>query len=126
LGSGPVPGVIEVSHRVQSIKTLLNYFPRGGGVEFIFDPKKNIFIVGRPKNPTAFNLTGSPHEQLARSIGADESVVLGGIFQRKSDGSIITTEASGHFWQNWTPEMRKKFVKEMNRMGMTITHLEGH
>ena len=124
MGSGPVPGVIEASSRVQSTKALLNYYPHGGGVEFIFDPKRNIFLVGKPKNPTT--LTGSPHEQLARSIGADELVVLGGIFTRGTDGSIMTGEASGHFWQNWTPTMREKFVKYMKSMGIIVNHEEGH
>jgi RHS repeat-associated protein len=42
-GSGPVAGIIEASTRVKSVKALLNYFPKGGeGIEFVFDPKKNI------------------------------------------------------------------------------------
>lgn len=125
-GSGPVAGVIEVSYRVKSIKAFINYYPHTYSVEFIFDPNQNIFIVGKPKNPSAVGLTGSPHQQLARCIGADELVVLGGMFKREPNGSIITNEASGHFWKNWTPFMREHFVHEMNRIGIILIHLEGH
>ena len=123
MGSGPVAGVIEASSRVKSIKALLNYYPSRGGIEFIFDPKRNIFLVGTPKNITT--LTGSPHQQLARCIGADELVVLGGMFARGNYGSIMTREASGHYWQNWTPIMREQFINYMKSIQIVINHEEG-
>jgi len=81
--------------------------------------------LGKPKYPAACGLTGSPHEQLARSIVADESVVVGGIFQRSADGRILTNEQSGHFFQNWTPAIREQFVRVMKELGVNIDHFSG-
>jgi hypothetical protein len=37
----------------------------------------------------------------------------------------MTREASGHFWQNWTPTMREQFVKYMKSMGVIVNHEAG-
>jgi len=50
---------------------------------------------------------------------------LGGIFTRGTDGSIMTREASGHFWQNWTPTMREQFINYMKSLKIMINHEEG-
>ncbi len=117
-GSGPVAGVIEVSPRVQSIKAFLNYYPRYGSIEFIFDPESHSLIVGKVKYPTS----GSPHQQLARSINANESVVVGGMLQKDCEGHVTTNEMSGHFWQNWTPAVREQLVKDLAKFGVTLKH----
>jgi RHS repeat-associated protein len=131
-GSGPVPGVIEVSHRVKSVAAFKNYNPatrrapgRGGAysiksTEFVFDPVQSRFAVGKPHGWSA----GSPHQRLAASIDADPSVVVGGMFRRGPNGEILTNERSGHYWRNWTPEIRSKFEKFMKEMtGLRHEHL---
>ena len=68
---------------------------------------------------------GSPHEQLAQSIKADTSTVVGGMFNRGANGQILTNEFSGHYWQNWIPEVRQQFTNTMNQYGIKVTHSEG-
>ena len=118
-GSGPVPGVLEASGRVKSFAALRNYNPKGG-VEYVFDPATGTFAVGRPA--VGAGLKGSPHEQLAQSIGANPSTVVGGTLTRGGNGAFITTEQSGHFWQNWTPEIRQQFVGTMRGYGLDVVH----
>jgi len=115
-GSGPVPGVIEISDRLTSVAAFLNYRPsfairtwhdgvmRQGGV-YVFDPVREIFSVG---NPTG--ISGSPHQKLARSIGVEDyDRVVGGTWTRGADGAVVTTEQSGHYGDNWgrNPDVRK-------------------
>src|SRR5437660_7038086 len=57
-GSGPVAGVLEVSPRVLSTSLLAKYYPGEGGIEFVFEPGSNTFVVGRPAASTG--ITGSP------------------------------------------------------------------
>jgi Bacterial toxin 43 len=119
-GSGPVPGVLSVSPNSKSTRALQNYYPKDP-IEFVFDPSTNTFAVGKPKD--YLGLGGSPHQQLATSIGADPDVVVGGMFSRGTDGRIITSEHSGHYWQNWTPEVRKQFVEFLeNTTGLPVDH----
>ena len=121
-GSGPVPGVIEVSSRVQSTRVLQHYYPgRGGRIEFVFDPATNTFAVGKPA--AHLNMTGSPHVNLASSINADQSKVLGGTFARGPGGEIRTDEFSGHFGHRWNEAYRKQFVEFMESLtGLSVTH----
>jgi hypothetical protein len=120
-GSGPVPGVIEVSPRVQSTKVLESYYPKDGGIEFVFAPTTNTFAVGSPA-PHA-GIPGSPHQKLASSIAADESSVLGGTFTRGRNGEIMTTENSGHYGERWTDALRGQFVDYMeSQTGLTVNH----
>lgn len=65
------------------------------------------------------------HSPLAESIGADTNHVVGGIFNRGSDGTILTNEGSGHFWQNWTTEIRQQYTDFMNSKGINVIHTEG-
>lgn len=113
-------GVIAITDE-SSAEVLKNYKPsRRQGIEFVFDPTTNTFAVGKPKSGL---FEGSPHQQLARSIGADELKVVGGTFSRRADGSIVTTENSGHYGQNWTPETMNKFEKWLsNRLGVPVNH----
>ena len=105
-GSGPASGIIEVSDRVKSFNAFKNYSP-GNPVEFVFDTKRNIFVVGAPNH----SIPGlSPHQNLAKSIGGNNrSEIVGGTFSRGKNGEILTTENSGHYGENWTPENREKF-----------------
>ena len=121
-GSGPAPGTIGVNANSKSVGALNNYYPKDGAIEFVFDSKINTFVVGKPKSGM-FN--GSPHEQLAQSIKADTSTVVGGMFKRGANGEILTNEFSGHYWQNWIPEVRQQFTNTMNQYGIKVTHSEG-
>lgn len=102
----------------QSVEAIKNYNPKEG-IEFVFDPKTNTFVVGKP-NSSSF--TGSPHQKLVQTINADGTIVVGGTFSRGSNGEILTTENSGHYGQNWTPEVRKQFREVMNSYGLSINH----
>ena len=114
-GAGPIPGTIGVSPSSESIKALQNFAPNKG-VEYVFDPVSSTFVVGN----------GSiKHAPLAASIGADNNQVVGGIFTRESNGSILTNEGSGHFWTNWTPEIRQQYVNFMRSKGVNVIHTEG-
>ncbi|WP_353400582.1 polymorphic toxin type 43 domain-containing protein [Hydrogenophaga sp. 5NK40-0174] len=119
-GSGPAPGVIAITD-TSSVAVLQSYKPSGReGIEFVFDPVTNTFAVGKPR-PGLYE--GSPHQQLAQSIGANESTVVGGTFIRKPDGSIVTTENSGHYGQNWTPEIMTNFESWLSRrLGVKVNH----
>jgi len=119
VGSGPVPGVLEASDRAESLGALRNYYPKNG-VEYVFDPESGTFVVGTPA--ARAGLTGSPHEQLAQSIGANPATVVGGTLTRTTDGVFVTTENSGHFWQNWSPEVRQQFIDAMEGFGFDVTH----
>lgn len=114
-GAGPIAGTIGVSPATESIKALQNFSP-GNGVEYVFDTITSTFVVG---NGTM------KHSPLAASIGADTNLVVGGIFSRGTNGSILTNEGSGHFWQNWTPEIRQQYVDFMKSMGVNVIHSEG-
>ena len=118
-GSGPVPGVIAITDNT-SVGALKNYYPSGGGVEFVYDPTTSTFAVGAPKTGL---FDGSPHQKLVQSIGAKDENIVGGTFSRAPDGSIITTENSGHYGQNWTPQIEKQFQEWLSeRVGVTVSH----
>ncbi|MBD0376455.1 MAG: hypothetical protein ICV51_12585 [Flavisolibacter sp.] len=120
-GSGPVSGVLEISANVKSVGAFLNYKP-SQAIEFVFDPATNRFLVGKPN----INLGGSPHQQLVKAGGLESDNIVGGMFKRGQNGELITNEFSGHFHQNWTPEIRKQFVKFMeSQTKQKITHTPG-
>jgi len=118
-GSGPVSGVIEISANIQSNKAFKNYTPNTS-IEFVYDSVNNIFVVGKPTQ----NSGGSPHQQLAKSINStDRKNIVGGLFRADGKGNIFTNENSGHYGENWTPEIRQQFVQFMkDQTGMNITH----
>ena len=118
-GSGPVSGVLGVNANSKSVAAIKNYYPKDGGIEFVFDPKTNTFVVGKPPKGI---FEGSAHQQLARSIGSDESTVLGGTFSRGSKGEIFTTEHSGHYGKHWTEQLRQQFQNVMKEYGLPVIH----
>lgn len=132
-GTGTLPGVIEVSDRVKSVAAFRNYRPKArhgtgldGTVEFVFDPVKKRFAVGRPSSVPADLRPASPHQKLAASINAEPSVVVGGMFSRGPRGEVITSEFSGHFWKNWNDDVRKAFVDFLEtRTGVSVNHHQG-
>ncbi|SMD16447.1 polymorphic toxin type 43 domain-containing protein, partial [Sporomusa malonica] len=113
-GSGPAPGVLGVNSSSQSVAAIRNYYPKEGAIEFVFDPKTNTFLVGEGK-----------HAALANTINADTTTVVGGIFSRGANGQILTNEASGHFWKNWTPAVRQQFMEVMESYGLPAVHTVG-
>ncbi|WP_185879000.1 polymorphic toxin type 43 domain-containing protein [Variovorax sp. MHTC-1] len=118
-GSGPARGVIGITDDTP-VTALQNYYPRGGGTEFVYDPATRTFAAGKPARG---QFDGSAHEQLARSIGANESKVVGGTMQRGPNGEFYTNENSGHYGQNWTPEIRADFQKWLSgRANRPVDH----
>jgi RHS repeat-associated protein len=115
-GAGPISGTFGVGPATESVKGLLNFFPRKGSVEFVFDPATSTFVVGNG---------AMKHSALASSIGADVNRVVGGMFKRDANGAILTNELSGHFWQNWGQQVRHQFVDFMNSKGVSVLHREG-
>jgi hypothetical protein len=118
-GSGPAPGIVGITDHT-SVGALKNYYPRGGGVEFVYEPATNTFVAGRPQNGL---FQGSPHEQLVQSIGGGNGTIVGGTFQRGANGQIFTTENSGHYGPNWTPQIRQQFQDWLTgRTGVIVNH----
>jgi hypothetical protein len=89
----------------------------------VYDVDTNTFLVGKPARHIP--LGGSPHQRLARSIDADEGTVVGGMFKRGPNGEMLTNEQSGHYWENWTPEIRQQFEQKMREFGLPVTHYGG-
>lgn len=119
-GAGPVAGTIGITEST-STAALRNYFPRGGGMEFVYDPTDRLFVTGAPR---AGLFTGSPHEQLARSIGSfDNPQLVGGTLQRGPAGEFFTTENSGHYGHRWNDELRGQFSDWLSgRVGLPVQH----
>jgi Bacterial toxin 43 len=118
-GSGPAPGVLEVSGRMASSAAVRNFSGKRA-VEFVYDPAVGRFAMGRARMGS-----GSPHQQLARSIDADEAGVVGGMIRRDPSGRLVTNEFSGHFHQNWTPALRDQFQQFMRRYDVDVQHGAG-
>ncbi|MCZ7648880.1 MAG: polymorphic toxin type 43 domain-containing protein [Planctomycetota bacterium] len=119
-GSGPARGVIEVSRNSKSYAAFRNYSPKQGGIEFVFDPSAERFLVGKPKD---FVPAFSNHQKLAYFLDGDGSNVVGGMFRRGEDGSIILNQHSGHYWRNWTPEKERKlkaFLEDLTRQKVEL------
>ncbi|WP_421710318.1 hemagglutinin repeat-containing protein [Algihabitans sp.] len=116
-GSGPQGGVIGLNSQSKSNLMLRNFKP-DEGVEFVFDPTTSTFLVRAPSSPLK-------HRGLADSIGAPHGQVVGGILTRGTNGRFLTNEASGSFYQNWTPQLRTQFVQTMRRYGLEFEHFAG-
>ncbi len=120
-GSGPVPGVIEVSQRTKSVAAIKNFFPKQGSIEFVFDLSTNTFVVGLPKS--GLLTLESPHQSLVRVSGTNPKKVVGGTFKRGENGLIITDENSGHFGHRWNDKNRKQFREFLEeKLGVKIEH----
>ncbi|MER7080296.1 RHS repeat-associated core domain-containing protein [Saccharopolyspora kobensis] len=113
-GSGPIPGVLEVSERVKSVGAVENFFPKGER-DFVFDPVQNRFVTGSEQG-----ILG--HDGLRESIGGNPSDVVGGRLSRGPNGEFLTNEWSGHYGHQWTPEIRQKFVEFMGEYGLEVAH----
>ncbi|GGY48357.1 PAAR-like domain-containing protein [Pseudoduganella albidiflava] len=118
-GSGPVRGTIGITSDTSTL-ALQRYYPKGGGIEFVYDPITNVFVTGRtPKG--MYN--GSWHQQLAKAINASHDKVVGGTFSRGPHGEFITTEQSGHYGRNWNDPVRAQFEEWLNaRVGKPVRH----
>lgn len=115
-GSGPAPGVIEVNPNSVSTKALQNYNPKpqeiyGGSkvVEYIYVPSEKRFIVGNSRDGTKGL---SPHQQLVEAGGVDDSTqtVVGGMFSRADDGTIVLDQNSGHYHEGWTDDIADELI----------------
>lgn len=115
-GSGPVAGVLGASPESRSVKSINNW--NGHAIEFVFDPDRSIFAMGKPASWV--DVTGSPHQQLAKVIGARDDVVVGGIVRRSNSGLLEWDEMSGHYWTNWTDRVRVQFQEELEDMGVKL------
>ena len=124
-GSGPVHGVLEISHRAKYTAAFCNYNPSSGTIEFVYDAKTDTFVVGKPK--LYVSLTGSPHQKLAKSIGASAVNVVAGMFRRGPHGEIVLNEHSGHFWQNWDKilDVREKLTQFLEQKTGQKVIMEG-
>jgi hypothetical protein len=83
--------------------------------EFVFDPGTGRFLLG-DREPIPGGL--SPHEQLVAKLGADPKTVAGGTMYRNADGGLVFTQESGHFGQNWTPQVWSQFQNLMKSSGV--------
>jgi filamentous hemagglutinin len=92
---------------MKSVKVFSNSTPKSWIGEFVFDPIKKRFAMGVPQKWLKMN--GSPHQQLAEAIGADPRTVVGGTLRRGPAGEILTDQMSGHYHQNWTPQIEQQF-----------------
>jgi len=112
VGSGPARGFLEVSDAYSSSRAVQNFAsPRPA--DFIFDSRSQRFIMGN--NPLG-------HTGILRAGGIAESeAIVGGRIVRQ-DGGLMTSEWSGHFGPNWTPEIRQRFQSFMQQRGVNINH----
>jgi RHS repeat-associated protein len=118
-GSGPAPGVLEVSDYRPSTEAFRAYQP-AKPIEYVFDPVSERFAVG-----AAPSGGGSPHQRLAGTINADPNDVVGGMFQRGPGGEIQLNEHSGHYWQNWSPGVRSQLQQFLeSRTQQQVLHSE--
>jgi len=120
-GSGPVSGVLEVSSTIKSVEAFKNY-KSSQPIEFVYDPTNKKFLVGQP-NQKAPGLSG--HQQLVKAGNLNNSTTVGGMFKTGENGQIITNEYSGHYYTNWTDEIRKQFKEFIQtQTGKTVTHTQ--
>ncbi|GGK85879.1 hypothetical protein GCM10010094_53890 [Streptomyces flaveus] len=116
--AGPSCVLIELGPGVKSADALKAFNPSAPEIEFVFEPGTGRFITG---DPAHLGLEGSPHEQLARSIDADEKTVLGGTVFR-DNGRLVFTENSGHYGHRWTDATREKFEDFLKDYGVDFDY----
>jgi len=148
-GKGPLPNsddktrsYLEVSDRVKSISYFLHmpfveYRTNTYMNEFVWDPI-NLRFCTLSASGSVKDRNGSPHQGLARAIGADENYVCGGCIYAPhtinaqtipdkprnslaSKGVLRVSEFSGHFGQNWNDAIRAQFRRYMElRTGLVV------
>ncbi|MFI5736553.1 polymorphic toxin-type HINT domain-containing protein [Kribbella sp. NPDC051587] len=112
--AGPGCGVVRLGPGVHSADALKAFHPSAPEIEYVFDPSTRKFLAG---DPSDLGLVGSPHQQLARGLGADEDTVLGGTLFR-DQGRLVFTENSGHYGHRWTDEARQQFQGLLDDYGV--------
>jgi len=119
-GSGPASGILEVSAETKSVEAFKNYSPPNP-IEFVYDYNANKFLVGKPNQTGIFG--GSPHQKLVRAGNLNGNTTVGGMFRRGENGEIITNEFSGHYGENWTPQITEAFKNFMeSTTGQKVDH----
>jgi filamentous hemagglutinin len=111
-GSGPAAGFLEVSDSYASSKAVQN-FSSTTPTDFVFDAASGRFIMGR-------NALGHDGVIKAGRITPTARTVGGRIYRQ--NGILTTDERSGHYGQNWTPELRKQYEAFMKEHGVSVTH----
>jgi RHS repeat-associated protein len=126
-GSGPAPGLLEVSSRYQSSSAVRN-FQSAKPVDFVFDAKTGRFVVGTNVvigREGAMMRMNRGHPETATQAGmALDSQVVGGHI-RFHKGQLMTSEWSGRLGQNWTPAIRAQYLQHLERYGVSVRHFEG-
>ena len=97
---------------------LANFTPGEAEAEFMFDSGSQRLLTG---DVSGEGLSGSPHQQLARSLGADEDTVLGGTIFRDND-RLVFTENSGHYGHRWTDARRQQFQSFLSDQGIDFEY----
>ena len=116
-GSGPAPGIIEISAGVKSTKAIENLNPKRP-MDFVFDPVNKRLVVGSRRS--------IPHghdgimDAASRGIRNPNSV--GGRIGRR-DGILYTDEWSGHYGDRWDDTLRQQFESFKQEFGLDIPHL---
>ncbi|WP_052681815.1 polymorphic toxin-type HINT domain-containing protein [Saccharothrix sp. ST-888] len=107
-------GDVALGRGVKSGDALSSFTSPKPETEFVFDSDAGKFLAGdRERIPGGL----SPHEQLAESMGADKSTVLGGTVFR-DNGRLVFTENSGHYGHRWTDATRQQFQEFLNGHGI--------
>jgi hypothetical protein len=116
----PSKSVYVLSPERNDSTELMQYVPTGFMTEYIFDYKNNIFATGE-RAPSW--ITTERHPYIAKEAKADLKHLAGGMLRVMGD-QIFTNEASGHYGENWTPQIRDQFKKLVRRLfpGKAITH----
>ena len=117
-GTGSFKGVIEIGGDVKSLKAFNSL--EGESIDFVFDP-----LTGRMAVMSNKSITGG-HDYLRKSIkGKPENIVGGRLTKGRNSQSIETDEWSGHYGDQWTPEIRQQFKEYLENMtGSKVNHTE--
>lgn len=121
-GTGPAPGMVELSARARSNRAFPRIFKDSDrAVEFIYDPATGTVLVSQSHGDGPMAL--SPHQRLARSLGMGDGTIVGGEVSIDPDGAVLTNELSGHYGTNWAPEIRLQFISDLERLsGRPVRH----
>ncbi len=111
---------------------------QGNAIDFVYDPVEDRVVFEPDLRPRHLGIDPdagdwgtliSPHQQLARRAGLDDStasVIAGGALNLDDASRLITTENSGHFYKQWSPEVRDAFMHCIARQGIEHLHFPGY
>jgi filamentous hemagglutinin len=121
-GTGPAPGMVELSDRARSNRAFLQIFKDSDRpVEFVYDPATQTILVTQSRG--GGTMARSPHQRLASHLPAGHGTIVGGEVGFGANGSVLTNELSGHFGTNWTPEIRQQRIAILGRLtGRAVVH----